>query len=347
MKKILVNNSFKLIFGIIFFLISCIEDNITPPLTGDLNPVAEMLVYFESNGDFPNSYLAPALIEAEEVFTNLNTFLIIDIRSNADYSSGHIENAVNIQIDSLYYFVESQFNSGYTKIVLISSNGQSSAYFTCLLRLARFDNIYSMNYGMASWNEFFAVEWLSKLGDYSGIGNFTDSTFSKNDYTSLPQISFANPNDQIDKRIKSRIKKIIAYGFNQGEEYFPTLPGLFGIYPICYGKTNLYNARKDGVFDEMGHPPYTRSYNDYPNYDLRTVRYLQTLPTTQPIFLYDYDGQFGACMTAYLRVLGYDVKMLLFGANQLFYSRLLDDPELIVYAFSTNKIQNFPYVTGN
>jgi rhodanese-related sulfurtransferase len=346
MKKILVNNSFKLIFGIIFFLISCIEDNITPPLTGDLNPVAEMLVYFESNGDFPNSYLAPALIEAEEVFANLNTFLIIDIRSNADYSSGHIENAVNIQIDSLYYFVESQFNSGYTKIVLISSNGQSSAYFTCLLRLARFDNIYSMNYGMASWNEFFAVEWLSKLGDYSGIGNFTDSTFSKNDYTSLPQISFDNPNDQIDKRIKSRIKEIIAYGFNQGEEYFPALPGLFGIYPICYGKTNLYNARKDGVFDEMGHPPYTRSYNDYPNYDLRTVRYLQTLPTTQPIFLYDYDGQFGACMTAYLRVLGYDVKMLLFGANQLFYSRLLDDPELIVYAFSTNKIQNFPYVTG-
>ena len=77
MKNLLVNNSFKLIFGIIFFLISCIEDNITPPLTGDLNPVAEMLVYFESNGDFPNSYLAPALIDAEEVFANLNSFLII------------------------------------------------------------------------------------------------------------------------------------------------------------------------------------------------------------------------------------------------------------------------------
>ncbi len=166
MKKLLVNNSFKLIFGIIFFLISCIEDNITPPLTGDLNPVAEMLVYFESNGDFPNSNLAPALIEAEEVYANLNTFLIIDIRSNADFSSGHIENAVNIQIDSLFYFVETKFNSGYPKIVLISNNGQSSAYFTCLLRLAGFDNIYTMNFGMASWNEVFAVEWLSELGDY-------------------------------------------------------------------------------------------------------------------------------------------------------------------------------------
>ena len=346
MKNLLVHNSFKLIFGIIFFLTSCIEDNITPPLTGDLNPVAEMLVYFESNGDFPNSYLAPALVEPEEVYANLDTFLIIDIRSNAEYSSGHIENAVNIQIDSLFYFVEIKFNSGYPKIVLISNNGQSSAYFTCLLRLAGFDNIYTMNFGMGSWNEVFAAEWLSELGDYSGINNFTDSTFSKNDYTVLPQISFANPNDPIDKRIKSRIKEFMASGFNQGVEYFLTLPNLLDKYPVCYGKTNLYNARKFGVFDEMGHPQNTRSYTDYPNFELRSVRYLQTLPTTQQIFLYDYNGQLGACMTAYLRVLGYDVKMLLFGANQIFYSRVIDDPELINYAFSTNKIKNFPYVTG-
>ncbi len=67
-----------------------------------------------------------------------------------------------------------------------------------------------MNFGMASWNEVFAVEWLSELGDYSGINNFTDNTFNKNDYTSLPQISFVNPDDPIENRIKSRIKQIIS-----------------------------------------------------------------------------------------------------------------------------------------
>jgi rhodanese-related sulfurtransferase len=346
MKNLIVNNSFKLIFGIILFLISCIEDNITPPLTGDLNPVAEMLVYFESNGDFPNSYLAPALIDAEEVFANLTSFLILDIRTQAEYSSGHIEHAINVSADSLYNLVEANFYSGYPKIVIVSKNGQSSAYFTCLLRLVGFNNVYTMNFGMASWNEVFAVEWLSELGDYSGINNFTDNTFNKNDYTAFPQISFANPNEQIEERVKSRINQIISLGFNQGEEYFPTLPNLLDKYPICYGKTNLYNARKFGVFDEMGHPVDTRSYLDYPLYEFRSVKYLQTLPTTQQILLYDYDGQFGACMTAYLRVLGYDVKVLLFGANQLFYSRLLDDPELINYAFSSDKIQSFPFVTG-
>ncbi len=59
-----------------------------------------------------------------------------------------------------------------------------------------------------------------------------------------------------------------------------------------------------------------------PLYELRSVKYLQTLPTTQQILLYDYDGQLGACMTAYLRVLGYDVKVLLFGAKPIILQRI-------------------------
>ena len=335
-----------LIFSVLLIIYGCLEDNITPPLTGELNPVAEMLVYFESQGDFPNNDLAPALIEAEEVFVNLNFFLIIDIRSNDEFISGHIENSVNVNSDSLFDYVEKNFKSGYPKIIIVSKNGQSSAYFTCLLRLAGFDNVYSMSFGMASWNEAFADEWLNKLGDYVGIRNFRDTTYEKNEFTSLPNISLSNPDDPIEQRIKTRIMEVITSGFRQSEEYYTSLISLTNKYPVCYGKSNLYNARKFGVFDEMGHPVNTRSYLDSPYYQFRTVNYLQTLPNSEPIFLYDYNGQLGACMTAYLRVLGYDVKMLLFGSNQLFYSRLIDDPELIGYIFSFNKIKNYPYVTG-
>jgi len=335
-----------LIFSVLLIINGCLEDNITPPLTGELNPVAEMLVYFESQGDFPNNDLAPALIEAEEVFVNLNFFLIIDIRSNDEFISGHIENAVNVNSDSLFDYVEKNFKSGYPKIIIVSKNGQSSAYFTCLLRLAGFDNVYSMSFGMASWNEAFADEWLNKLGDYVGIRNFRDTTYEKNEFTSLPNITLSNPDDPIEQRIKTRIMEVITSGFRQGEEYYTSLISLTNKYPVCYGKSNLYNARKFGVFDEMGHPVNTRSYLDSPYYQFRTVNYLQTLPNSEQIFLYDYNGQLGACMTAYLRVLGYDVKMLLFGSNQLFYSRLIDDPELIGYIFSFNKIKNYPYVTG-
>lgn len=337
----------SLLAGILLAVNSCIEDNIAPPLTGDLNPVAEMLYYFESQGDYTNSDLAPGLIDPEEVYNHLNSFLIIDIRPESEFSSGHIENAFNVQTDSLFDFAEANFNSSYQKIVIVSKNGQSSAYFTCLLRLAGFNNVYTLDYGMAAWNEVFADEWLNKIGDYGGISNFTNNPFPKNDFTALPDLTFANPDDPLYKRVKSRIREIISQGFKFGVHYYQFLPNFNNKYPICYGKSYLYNARRDGVFAEMGHPDDTRSYLDSPHYDFRSYRFLQTLPTSTEIVIYDYNGQQAACMTAYLRVLGYDVRMILFGANQLFYSRMIDDPELNGFIFSSQKIRNFPFVTGD
>ena len=333
--------------GIFIFLSSCIEDNITPPLTGDLNPVAEMLYYFESHGDFANSDLAPGLIEPEEVYNNFNNFLIVDIRPESEFNFGHVENAVNVQTDSLFAFVEANYDSVYQKIIIISKNGFSSAYFTCLLRLAGFNNVYTLDYGMASWNEAFADEWLNTIGDYSGITDFTNNPFPKNDFTDVPIMTFTNPDEPLDKRVKSRVKEIFDQGFNYGVNYYQTLPNFNNKYPICYGKSYLYNARRDGVLAELGHPNETRSYLDANLYEFRSSKYLQTLPTTTEIFIYDYNGQLAASMTAYLRVLGYDVKMLLFGANQLFYSRMVSDPELNGLIFSSQKIRNYPFVSGN
>lgn len=333
--------------GISLALYSCIEDNISPPLTGDLNPVAEMLYYFESQGDYTNSNLAPALVDPEEVYNHLNSFLLIDIRPESEFYSGHIENAANVQTDSLFDFAEANFNSSYQKIVIISKNGQSSAYFTCLLRLAGFNNVYTMEFGMAAWNEAFADEWLGKLGDHVGIENFTNNPFPKAEFTPLPDITFDKPDDPLYKRVKSRLKKVSAEGFKFNLNYYQSLPNLNNKYPVCYGKSYLYNARRNYVFAELGHPEDTRSYLDSPHYDFRSYRFLQTLPTLTEIVIYDYNGQQAACMTAYLRVLGYDVRMILFGANQLFYSRMIDDPELNGFIFSSQKIRNFPVVTGD
>ena len=343
---IIISNKSVIIFYLCLLIIGgCVDDNITPPLTGDLNSTAEMLIYLESKGDFPNSSLAPALVEAEEVYSNLNSFLILDIRSNSEFVTGHIENAKNISTDSLYNFIEAEYDSGYSKIILVSKNGQSSAYFTCLLRLAGFDNVYSMNFGMAAWNEVFADEWLNILGNDEGINGFTNDIFEKNEFTSLPQIAFTNPDDPVDARVKTRITETISYGFKQGDVY-DSVFNPSNQYLVCYGNSLLYNTRKFGVLAGLGHPVNTRSYTDSPNFELRSVNYLQTLPNSQAILLYDYNGQLAACMTAYLKILGYDVKMLLFGANQLFYDRMVDYPELMGFAFSYSRIKNYPYSTG-
>ncbi len=339
MKKLLLYILF--VFSVVL-LNSCVEDNVTPPFTGELNPAAEMLVYFESQGDFVNSNSAPALIDAQEVNSNLSGYLIIDLRSNSDFQNGHIQGAVNIPSDSLYNFLKSIDAVSYPKIILVSKNGQSSAYFTCLLRLAGYNNVYSMKYGMASWNQFFAGEWLGALSDALNIESYTNDDFPRNDLTDLPQVAFENSGASLPERINSRIKKIM----NEGFYFSNNLPSENDNYIVCYGKMRLYYARKFIVLEGRGHPPGAILYMDSPDFELRSGKYLQSLPTDKPIYIYDYDGQQSACMTAYLRVLGYEATSLLFGANQLFYSRMIDEPDLQEYAFSSLMINNFPYVSG-
>jgi rhodanese-related sulfurtransferase len=339
MKKLFLHTLFVFLFAA---LNSCIEDNIAPPITGELNPAAELLFYFESNGDFVNSYQAPALVDAQEVYSNLLNYLIVDIRKTDDFIAGHIQGAINVLSDSLWKFMKSINAGSFQKIILVSRNGQSSAYFTCLLRLAGVNNVFSMKYGMAAWNQFFADECLDALGDAVNIAAYTDSTYAKKSLTDLPMVTFDNPKASLSERVNTRIKKIIEAGFYGVEN----IPIENSSYVVCYGNLRLYYSRRNLVLSGQGHPPEAVSYLESPDFEFRSVKFLQTLPNNKPITVYDYDGQLSACITAYLRVLGYDASSLLFGTNQLFYSRMIAEPDLQEYAFSSNKINNFPYVTG-
>jgi hypothetical protein len=129
------------------------------------------------------------------------------------------------------------------------------------------------------------------------------------------------------------------------EDFFSTanLPPTSDTYLICYGNMRLYYARRFVIYEGLGHPPGAIYYIISPDSELRSNKYLQTLPTDKEIVIYDYNGQWSACMTAYLRVLGYNVRSLLFGANQLFHSRMIEDPDLQEFAFTNSEINSFPY----
>jgi len=335
------------IVSIVLILHNCIDDNILPPLTGELNSTAELLVHFETLGDYVNSGLAPALVDAEEVYANINNYLIIDVRDNSDFIAGHIEGAVNVQNDSLYGYLKNLNQNLYSKIVLVSTNGHRSAYYACLLRLLGFNNIYTLNFGMAAWNINFADEWLNGIKNDSARILFSNIFFPKGGFTNLPEIIFENPDALIQERAKKRIEQFIKTGFNKVKQYRSGFL-LFGDdLLVCYGKGRLYNAPSAGVDAGRGHAAGTIHYSDLPFFELRTVQYLQTLPTDRAILIYGYNGQLSACMVAYLRVLGYNAISLEFGANQIFYTRMLNDPELSEYAFDQSDIKNFPYVIGN
>jgi rhodanese-related sulfurtransferase len=343
-KKILTALSISIAAILIY---GCLEEVIPPSFTGELNVNAEMLVYLEQQGDFANSNLTPPLVTALEVFDNLESYLVLDLRTQDEYLMGHIENSLNITTDSLYDYIANHHDSGYPKIVLTSKNGQASAYFASLLRLAGFFKIYTLKYGMASWNIDFADEWLNAVGDHDSVYTFKNDTYPKNELAALPNPPIDNPNVPIEEIIQSRIKKIIDEGFNFTHSYCPALSAVGNALLICYGQAKLYNAPIQGTLGYLGHPVGTISYLDAPDFELRSTNHLQTLPNNSEIVMYSYNGQLSASITAYLKILGYRVKTYLFGGNALFYSRVITTPELMDYAFTSSEIMNFNYVVGN
>jgi hypothetical protein len=197
---------------------------------------------------------------------------------------------------------------------------------------------------MASWNMEFAGEWLSALKNDHARYDFTNDPFPKGSLRNLPIINFENKDSPIEKRVEQRISRFIRNGFNINEQYRIRFYFNNTNFFVCYGKSRLY---KDvGIDGDRGHQVGTVHYAEAPFFEFRAVQYLQTLPTDKTIFIYGYNGQLSACMVAYLRVLGYDAVTLNFGANQIFYSRMLDDPELNEYAFTSSLISNFPFVRG-
>lgn len=330
---------------VLLFFTSCLNDNNLMNNNIELDESAKILRYIESIGDFANTDLAPGLVSATELYNNTLQYYILDIRTSQEFSSGHIESAQNIESSKLYEVVDSLNTINHLhKIVVVSKNGQASAYYVCLLRLAGFTNVYTLNFGMASWNNYFAAEWLTSINNDDDL--FLNIEYPKRPYVSLPKLEFPSSLITEEEKTIYRIKEIIKKGFVSGINYSQNLSqGLIeSHFLVCYGKPQLYGAPRD--LGSRGHPENAVWFKDTPLFEFRSVYGLQTLPNDQPIMIYSGDGQLSACLAAYLTFLGYNIKTLLFGANQLFYYRLNADLSLAEYVFSTDDIMNYPYSVG-
>lgn len=338
----------------------CLESNVIPEFNGSMDNASQMLTYFESQGDFFNSMDCPALIEADEVNSNLQNYLILDVRDSASFRSGHINGAISILPRDLWAYFKQNNMDKYSKVVLVSKTGQSSSYYVTLLRLYGLSNIYSLNFGMASWNDDFAAAWKDHLKNSVLMRSYTNEVTNMNSMTSLPLVSFRTKSKNIKDKVEERISDLLLQGFNEDlptvnysdsgpvitEDQLFNEDYLSNYYLICYGSANLYMALgRYNPYSGLGHPKGAVLYD--PHSSLKSNNYLQTLPTNKKIAIYCYNGQYSASAAAYLRLLGYDAKSMLFGAYVLFYDRLEYDAMLSKFLFRKDLSNNFPYVTGN
>jgi rhodanese-related sulfurtransferase len=299
------------------------------------NPVSEfetLVQYLESNGNFINSETALTIISAAEVKKNIKNpkYHVIDIRSESWFEYAHLKNSTNVKAADLLTYFESKINpADYDKIVLVCYSGQSAAYFSSLLRLADFDNVYSMKWGMSSWRVDFAENsWLKNIKNDFAEKLETDVN-TETEKGAYPLLETGKTDAKDILRV--RLEKAFATPY---KEYILKSPAIFensGDYFIVnYWDQDKYTS---------GHIPGAILYE--PNVPLTTTGFLSNLPADKKIAVYCSTGQNAAFVVAYLNVLGYNVGNIAFGANS-FMNKVLKEKNWD--AFTKKEVNMYPVI---
>jgi rhodanese-related sulfurtransferase len=299
------------------------------------NETSQLLKELEESGDYVNSQQYPSLIKASLVNDAVaGKNLVIDLRSQADFASGHIKGAVNKKFGDLPGYFETGIKPfEYEKIILVCGDGQLSSYATSLLRLKGYGNVFAMRWGMSAWNRESAnKKWLANLsGKYES--SLDTVTHNKPDASGMPD---PGTGSTTGKEISAaRFAKLFSDG---ADNVFITADEVFK-NPSAYYVINL--ERKDKYND--GHIPGAVRYK--PDATLGVAEEMATIPYNKPVVLYCGTGHNSAFATAYLRLFGYDARTLRYGNNSFMHDRMVNrKAELSWIPFTEADVNNFPVV---
>ncbi len=331
MKKI--NSLFLLSFLFLaVFFTSCEKDN-----TPAINESEVLATYLESvdsplHKDFVNTDM-PTIMAASEVKTLNETgqVYIIDIRSAADFATGYIKNAHNVAFADLLTHVKGITNmASYTKIAIVCYTGQTAGYGASLLRLMGYDKVYSMKWGMSSWNADFAGKWNTAIGNGNAFASqFTATETAKGAVGDLPVLTTGKTTGQ--EILEARVATLLTDGFAPASVSNQVLfAKLADYYIVNYWPANHYG--------DPGHIPGATQYT--PKESIKLSADLKTLPANKMVAVYCYTGQTSAFLTAYLRLLGYDAKSVLYGTNGMIYDKMAAKALTV---FSSTQIMGYTY----
>lgn len=322
--------------AVIFFNTGCSNDNpkskkIIEKKVQTGNENEALIKFLEQSGNFINNKRIPTLISAENVRANLKKYLIIDVRRHGDYVNGHINGAVNVDPGDLVSYMKKNVAAGtYDKIVMVCYASHRASFSAMMLQMLGYSNVYSMKWGMSSWDINTAnKKWLKRISDkYASKLETTEN--QKLPKTQLPEIHTGKTlgYDILEARVDTVLKRL---KFEIGIDKVMENPDDY--YIVNYWPE--YNYKK-------GHLSGAVQYN--PKSSLIKEADLLTLPTDKKIVIYDYTGQHASFVAAYLQVLGYDAYTLTYGANSFMYSKLTSLK--IGHAFDKSQIKNYPMVQG-
>lgn len=273
----------------------------------------------------------PAIISATDVYTMNQTgsVYIVDIRSADDFAAGHIENAVNVAAGAVLTHLEGTDLSGYEKVAIVCYSGQSAAWATCLCRISGMNKVFSMKWGMCSWNADFAGSWPANISNMYAT-QFTSDVTQMGPEGEMPVLETGLETEQ--EILEYQVDAVFAEGFGAAA----IAKGDVFANPSNYYIVNYW---PESQYLDPGHIPGAVQYT--PKASMGVSQFLKTLPTDKTVVVYCYTGQTSANLAAYLRVLGYDAKSLTFGTNGMIYDVMAEKGMTI---WSDSQIMGYDYV---
>ena len=326
----------------VMFFASCGEGEKDDSTTEDTTAVVEkvnefdlLIDYIVEKGDLINTKKVPTMTTAEKVQAALGeTQLVIDMRSAKDFAvSGHISGAVNVPLGGMLEYFATNDTKGFEKVVLVCYSGQTASMAASVLQMSGYENVYAMKWGMSGWNPKFAKDkWMANISD-KYVDVLEMDANEKNAAGDYPVLSTGLKTGK--EIFDNQSGKLMVKGFKNiaiGIDKVMEDPSAY--YVINYWPTKFY---------EKGHIPGAVQYD--PKASLSKDKFLNTLPTDKTIVVYCFTGQHASFVAAYLNILGYDAKVLKYGANSFMNKKMKDDE--IGHFFSKKASQKYDTETSD
>ncbi len=267
-----------------------------------------LISHIEQHHDFIHADEAPGVIEIQHLINGTETGIhVIDLRTKAQYDTGHFPGAVNVPMDKLLdYFENGIHAAGFDTIALISEDGQAAFYALSLLRLLGYDNVYGVRFGMGWHADYSPMTWQSRISSDGEHALVTGPSPADNTY---PWPTMLTSEEDAYQFLRHRVEELLKEGYDgvwisAGE----VLDAPEDYFIVNYWPEHEYR---------VGHIPGARQYT--PKKSLQRANRLGTLPPDQTVVVYCHQGNNSATVTAYLRLLGYDALSMAFGTNSFMY----------------------------
>jgi rhodanese-related sulfurtransferase len=219
---------------------------------------------------------------------------VIDIRSAADFAAGHVNGAINVPFANIL----TEAAKATKPILVVCYTGQTATYASTLLRMYGKADAAALKWGMSGWNAKYD-KWTANCKDLTTSSNWNTTAIEASTYGS-PTISTGQATG--DAILKARVEAIVAAGFKS-------------IAPadVLASPSNYYvnNYISEAHYTGFGHVAGAVRIQPL----LLADNSIKKLNPAKEIVSYCYTGQTSGVVSAWLNVLGYNAKSMLWGLN--------------------------------